>query len=179
MPNSGSTILAFGQKSPHIHPSVFLAEGTRIVGDVTIGEDSSVWFNAVVRGDVHWVRIGQGVNIQDNAVLHVTHDTAPLQVDDHVTIGHSAVVHGCTVHAGSLIGMRAVLLDGAVVGARSLVAAGSVVRERMMIPEGVLVAGNPATVKRDLSEVEQANLLDSSRRYSAYARTYNQIYQGR
>jgi len=179
MQSSLASVLAFGEKTPDIHPSVFLADGARITGDVTIGPSSSVWFNAVVRGDVHWVRIGTTVNVQDNAVLHVTNGTAPLLIEDDVTIGHAAVVHGCTVRRGALIGMGAVVLDHAVVGARSLVAAGSIVRMGMTIPDGLLVAGNPAGVRRDRTAADQESLVASATRYAGYAQTYIQTYQER
>ena len=179
MQDSRSSILAFGQKTPDIHPSVFVAHGARIIGDVVIGAESSVWFNAVVRGDVHWVRLGTRVNVQDGAVLHVTHDTAPLTIEDDVTIGHAAVVHGCTVRSGCLIGMRAVVLDGAIVGSQTLIAAGSVVKQSMIIPDGMLVAGNPAVVKRSLTVEEKNGLLGSARRYREYAQQYIQTSQER
>ncbi len=179
MSSSSGGVLAFGGKSPDIHASVFLADGCRIIGDVVIGRDSSVWFNAVVRGDIHWVRIGTSVNIQDNAVLHVTHEKAPLTIGNGVTIGHAAVVHGCTLKDNSLVGMGAVVLDGAVVGPHALIAAGSVVREGMQIPEGALAAGNPARVKRELSQAERAELEQVSQRYVSYALTYLRTYRER
>jgi len=169
MGNDQATVLAFGGKTPDIHPSVFIADGARIIGDVTIGERSSIWYNAVVRGDVHRVRIGRAVNVQDNAILHVTHDTAPLDIDSDVTIGHGAIVHGCTVEEGCLLGMGSIILDGAIIGRGSLIAAGSVVLQRTEIPEGVLVAGNPAVVKRELSEDERTGLRESAKKYSLYA----------
>lgn len=174
-----ATVIAFEEKTPDIHPTVFIAEGARIVGNVVIGKHGSVWFNAVIRGDVHWVRMGQSVNVQDSAVLHVTHDTAPLTIGSEVTVGHGAIVHGCTIGDGCLIGMGAIVLDGTKVGDGTLIAAGSVVRERSTIPPGVLVAGNPAVVKRNLTSDEQDGLIRSARRYVAYAQTYIQTTQER
>ncbi len=172
MSGSGPTVLAFGEKTPDIHPSVRIADGARILGDVVIGQGSSVWYNAVIRGDVHRVRIGERVNVQDNAVLHVTHDTAPLLIGDDVTIGHGAIVHGCTIGNGCLVGMGAIVLDGAHIGNSSLVAAGSMVRQHMKVPEGVLVAGHPAVVKRDLTRQEREDLAASAARYAGYAHIY-------
>jgi len=121
-------LYAFDGKSPVVHSSVFLAAGARVIGDVEIAEGCSVWFNAVVRGDVERVRIGKHTNIQDNAVIHVTHFADPTEVGERVTVGHAAVLHGCTIKDGALIGMNAVVLDRAVIGAGSLVAAGAMVR---------------------------------------------------
>lgn len=147
---------------PKIDKSVFLAEGARVIGDVEIGADSSIWFNAVVRGDVHWIRIGARTNVQDNCVLHVTHQRYPLQVGSDVTVGHSAVLHGCTVEDCCLIGMGAIVLDNARIHSHSLVAAGS------------LVAGVPAKVKRPLTAEESAFLMRSAQNYVGYVKTYRE-----
>src|SRR5450631_3385012 len=120
-------LYAFDGKSPVVHPSVFLAAGSRVIGDVEIEEGCSIWFNTVIRGDVERVRIKRFTNIQDNVVIHVTHFANPTEVGERVTVGHAAVLHGCTIGDGALIGMNAVVLDRAVVGAGSLVAAGAVV----------------------------------------------------
>jgi gamma-carbonic anhydrase len=165
-------VIPYRELSPRIHPSVFIAAGAYIIGDVTIGENSSVWFNAVIRGDVHYIKIGAGVNIQDLCMLHVTHDTYPLTVGNYVTVGHGAVLHGCTVNDTVLIGMRATVLDGATIGSYSLIAAGSVVREGFVIPEGVLVAGVPARIVRELREDERRGLLQSAKNYINYVRAY-------
>lgn len=160
--------------TPKIHPSVFIAPGAHIIGDVEIGEGCSVWFNTVVRGDVNSIRIGSGTNIQDGCILHVTNKTHPLTIGSDVTIGHGAVVHGATLADCCLIGMGARVLDGSHVGTRSLVAAGSVVLEGFEVPPGMLVAGVPARVRRPLTEEEQDRIYQSSQNYRDYTKNYRQ-----
>jgi carbonic anhydrase/acetyltransferase-like protein (isoleucine patch superfamily) len=127
----------------------FIAAGVQLIGRVELGEYSSVWYNAVIRGDINYIRIGRETNIQDNCVLHVTHEL-PVIIGDRVTIGHGAVIHGCVIEDDCLIGMGAIVLDGARIGRGSVVAAGALVRERMEVPPHSLVAGVPAVVKRTL-----------------------------
>jgi len=127
----------------------FIAAGAHLIGQVEIGEYSSVWYNSVVRGDLNYIKIGRESNIQDNCVLHVTHDL-PVVIGDRVTVGHGAVVHGCVIEDDCLIGMGSVVLDGVHVGKGSVIAAGAVVRERMEIPPHSLVVGVPGVVKRTL-----------------------------
>lgn len=170
---SGS-IITYKGITPEIHPSVFLAEGVRVVGDVTIGEDSSVWYNSVIRGDVHYIRIGKRVNIQDLSMLHVTNGRYPLNIEDEVSLGHSVTVHGCTLKKGCLIGMGALVLDNAVVGEGSLVAAGCVVKENFTVPPGVLVAGVPGKIIRDLSEEEIKRVASTSGNYVKYVSEYRE-----
>lgn len=167
-----ATILPFRGVWPKLHETVFLADGARVIGDVQIDADASVWFNAVVRGDVCPIRIGERTNVQDNVTLHVTHDTGPLTIGARVTIGHNAVLHACTVHDGALVGMNATLLDGCVIEAGALVAAGTLVRPGFTAPSGTLVAGVPATVKRPLTEGEAANLAESPDNYARYVAAY-------
>jgi carbonic anhydrase/acetyltransferase-like protein (isoleucine patch superfamily) len=164
----------FDGKTPVLHQSVFLAAGSRIIGDVVIEEGCSIWFNAVVRGDVERVRIKRFTNIQDGAVIHVTHFANPTEIGERVTVGHAAVLHGCTIGDGALIGMNAVVLDRAVIGAGSLVAAGAVVRPGMRIPEGVLVAGVPAKVVRSLTDDERAMVAEGADNYLLYVRHYRE-----
>ncbi len=168
------TILPYDGNRPTIDQTVFLADGVRIVGDVTIGGDSSVWYNAVIRGDIHYVRIGRGTNIQDLSVLHVTHETHPLEIGDQVTVGHGATLHGCTLRDRCLVGMGAIVLDGALVDEQAMVAAGAVVPPRMTVPSGSLVAGVPARVIRELTEKELAEFAASADRYVNYARKQRQ-----
>lgn len=163
------SIIAYHGTVPDIDPSVFLAPGCRIIGDVSIGPESSIWFNTVVRGDVHRIRIGSRSNVQDLCMLHVTHDTNPLLIGDEVTIGHSVTVHGCTIGDRCLIGMGAVVLDGAVVETESMVAAGAVVTPGFIVPVGSLVAGVPAKVVRRLSHEEIRRFRESAANYAAYA----------
>jgi len=147
-------ILPFRGTWPKIAETAFVEESAAVIGDVEIGEHSSIWFHAVVRGDVHFIRIGSYTNIQDGAVVHVTGGRFPALIGDRVTVGHRAIVHGSTEGNECLIGMGAILLDGVVVGERSLIAAGAVVREGTVVPPGSLVAGVPARVVRALTEEE-------------------------
>jgi gamma-carbonic anhydrase len=165
-------IFAFQGKSPQIHPTAWIAAGAVVIGDIEIGAESSVWFGAVLRGDVNIIRIGKRVNIQDGTIGHVNVDNASLIIEDDVTIGHSVMVHGCRLEHGCLIGIGARVLDHAVVGSYSLVAAGSVVREGCKIPAGELWAGIPAVKKRDLSEQEKQGLIDSATHYVEYRLHY-------
>lgn len=155
----------FNGHEPVLGSRVFVADNAAIIGDVEIGDDCSIWFGAVLRGDVHRIRIGARTNIQDNCAFHVTTGTWPVSLADEVTVGHSAVVHGCTVERGALIGMGSRVLDGAVVGERALVAAGAVVSEGMHVPPRTLVAGVPAKVKRELTGDELQRLDLSWRHY--------------
>lgn len=166
------SILPYKGVMPVIHESVFLAEGACVIGDVVLGEGCSVWFNAVIRGDVHTIRIGEGTNVQDGCVLHVTNGTHPLVIGRNVTIGHGAIVHGATVEDGCLIGMGARVLDGSVIGAGSLVAAGAVVLEGFKVPPGSLVAGVPAKVRRSLTAEERAQIERSAMNYREYSSAY-------
>ncbi len=167
-------ILPYKGISPRIHPTVFTVETAQIIGDVEIGEDSSVWFNTVVRGDVNYITIGRRTNVQDNSVLHVTHDTHPLVIGDDVTIGHNVTLHGCTVKGRSLIGMGAVILDGAVVEEDTVIGAGALVTENMVVPSGSLVLGVPGKVRRELTSEERGELLQSARNYIEYSNSYRE-----
>lgn len=162
-------LIAFLSDQPSIHPTVFVASNASIIGRVEIGKDSSIWYNTVVRGDINLIRIGERTNIQDGTILHVTHEF-PVVIGDDVTVGHRAIVHGCTVGNGSLIGMGAIILDAAHVGPHALVAAGAVVREGFTVPEGTLAAGIPARIVRDLTAEERAHLLSSAQNYVGYAK---------
>ncbi len=169
--NNGS-IIAYKGIYPKIHPSVFLCEGVRIIGDVEIGEDSSIWYNTVIRGDVNYIRIGKRVNVQDMTMIHVTHDTCPTILEDNVSIGHLAAIHGCTLKKGCLIGIGAKVLDGAVVGEECLVAAGAVVRENFIVPPRVLIAGVPGKIIRDLTPEEIKRVTDTTTNYMKYVSEY-------
>jgi len=165
-------IRAYKAILPRLHETVYVEESASIVGDVEMGEGSSVWFNAVVRGDVHFIRIGKRTNIQDNSVLHVTRDTHPLILGDDITVGHSVTLHGCTIKDRCLIGMGAVVLDDATIGEDSIVAAGALVTEGTVIAPGSLVMGMPAKVVRELSPEERERILRSAKNYVGYARSY-------
>ncbi len=163
---------SFQGMAPNIHSSVFFVDSAEIIGDVTIGEDSSIWYNAVIRGDVHYIQIGKRTNVQDGCLLHVRHKTGPLIIGSDVTIGHGAIVHGCKVHDYCLIGMGAIVLDNAEINSYTLVAAGAVVKNDTVIPGGVLVAGVPAKVVRDLTTEERIMIEESAKHYVEYARQY-------
>jgi len=145
--------------------------GAWVIGDVEVGEDASVWFNAVLRGDINVIRVGRRTNVQDGAVVHVTREL-PAIIGDDVTVGHKAMIHGCRIENACLVGMNAAVLDRAVVGPFAVVAAGSVVKEGFVVPEGMLVAGVPARIVRPLTDEERAFLLQSARNYITYARSY-------
>lgn len=139
----------------NIHPSfgkdVFIAPNATIVGDVVAGDDCSFWFNAVVRGDVHYIKMGDKVNVQDNAVIHGTFEKSPTNIGNNVSIGHNAIVHGCTIYDNVLIGMGAIVMDQAVIGSNSIIAAGAVVLEGTVVPEGCIYAGVPAKKVKDIT----------------------------
>ncbi|WP_232699317.1 gamma carbonic anhydrase [Brevibacillus daliensis] len=166
-------LLPFEEKNPTIHPSVFLAKGSLVSGDVTIGEDSSVWYNSVIRGDIAPTVIGKRVSVQDNSTLHQSPDN-PLVIEDDVTIGHNAVLHSCIVRKGALIGMGSIILDKAEIGEESMVAAGAVVPPGMKIPPRTLVVGSPAKVKRELTEAELLDFVRIRKSYVDKGKIYRQ-----
>lgn len=166
--NGESKLFPYQELFPDIHKSVFLASGVKIVGDVRIGKGSSVWYNTVIRGDVHYVKIGEMTNVQDCSMLHVTNGRYPLNIGNKVTIGHSVKLHGCTLQDLCLIGIGSIVLDGAVVESNSMVAAGAVVKPNFVVPSGKLVAGVPARVVRDLTKEEIDDFEASALRYKKY-----------
>jgi carbonic anhydrase/acetyltransferase-like protein (isoleucine patch superfamily) len=157
---------------PRVHPSAFIDESAQVIGDVEIGEESSVWMCAVLRGDVHTIRIGRQSNVQDGTIVHVMNGTHPTTIGDQVTIGHGAVVHGCTIERQCLVGMGAILLNGAHVGAGSIVAAGTLLVEGMRVPPKSLVMGSPGKVRRLLTQAEVADILTYAERYVGYRLDY-------
>ena len=154
---------------PKLGQNIFLASGVKIIGDVEIGDNSSVWYNSVIRGDVHYVKIGSQTNIQDCSMLHVTNGKYPLNIGNKVTIGHCVKLHGCTLEDLCFIGIGAIVLDGAVVQKNSMVAAGAVVKQNFVVPSGKLAAGVPAKIVRDLTDEEIADFEKSAERYMNYA----------
>jgi carbonic anhydrase/acetyltransferase-like protein (isoleucine patch superfamily) len=157
---------------PRIHPTAFIDDSAQVIGDVEIGEESGIWMSVVLRGDVNWIRIGRRSNIQDGTIVHVMNKTHPTTIGDNVTIGHAAVVHGCTVEDLCLIGMGAILLNGSHVGAESIVAAGSLVVEGMRVPSRSLVMGSPAKVRRSVTDAEVADIQGYADRYVSYRLDY-------
>jgi len=164
-------------KTPKIHPTAYIAPGAQIIGDVVIEENASVWFNAVLRGDVEPIRIGKGSNIQDGTVVH-TDNGFPVLVEENVTVGHNVTLHGCTIKSGSLIGMGATVLNGAVIGEGALVAAGSLVLEGREIPPGTLAAGSPAKVIRELTPENKEALRHAAEHYHERADLYKRELSG-
>jgi carbonic anhydrase/acetyltransferase-like protein (isoleucine patch superfamily) len=158
--------------TPSLAPSVFVADTARVIGDVEIGEASSIWYGAVVRGDVFHIRIGARVNIQDMTMIHVTTDRFATVIEDDVTVGHKAMLHGCTIRRGALIGMGATIMDQAVIGEEAMVAAGAVVTPGTEVPPRTLMVGAPARPRRSLSEEELDDLRRSASHYAALAQTY-------
>ncbi len=160
--------------TPLLGERVFCVASADIIGDVEIGDDSSVWFQVVVRGDVNSIRIGERTNIQDGTVIHVTNKTHPTRIGDDVTIGHNVTLHGCTIGNRCLIGMGAVVMDGAEVADDAMVAAGALVTPGTRIPSGTLYTGSPAKYKRHLSEKEIAGLQQSADNYLRYVQSYTE-----
>src|SRR2546425_7354136 len=165
-------IRAHGGRTPRVPASVFIDDSAQVIGDVEIGEESSVWMCAVLRGDVHWIKVGRRSNIQDGSVVHAMTATHPTSIGDNVTIGHAAVIHGCTIEHQCLIGIGAILLNGAHVGAGSIVAAGTLVTEGMKVPPKSLVMGSPGKVKRLPTQAEIADIQMYADRYVQYRLDY-------
>jgi carbonic anhydrase/acetyltransferase-like protein (isoleucine patch superfamily) len=157
---------------PKLGARVYIDVSAQVIGDVEIGDHSSVWMNAVVRGDVHLIRIGAHTNIQDNCVVHVFKESHPTHIGDRVTVGHGAILHGCRVDSDVLIGMAATVLNGAHIGSECIIAAGAVVPEDMVIPPGSLVMGVPGKVKRALTSDEKQNIRVYATNYYGYKETY-------
>ena len=151
-------IRSFQGVEPQVHATAFVEASAHVIGDVHIGEESSIWFNTVVRGDVHFIRIGNRTNVQDNSVIHVRNGTCATILEDEVTVGHSVTLHGCYVERGALIGIGSILLDDVCIGDHSIVAAGSLVSPGTVIPPRSLVMGMPARVKRTLTDEEVVGL---------------------
>jgi gamma-carbonic anhydrase len=157
---------------PIVHPTAYVDASAQVIGDVEIGAESSVWMNAVVRGDVNTIRIGNRSNVQDGTVVHVMHETHPTRIGDDVTIGHAAIVHGCTIGNRVLIGMGATLLNGAVIGDDSIVAAGTLVTEGFVVPPRSLVMGSPGKVRKTLVDEDVAAILEYAANYVRYKKDY-------
>lgn len=157
---------------PRVHPTAFIDDSAQVIGDVEIGEESSVWMLCVIRGDVHRIRIGNRSNVQDGTIIHVMKDTHPTIIGNDVTIGHAAVVHGCTIEDKCLIGMGAILLNGVTVGTGSIIAAGTLLPEGTQVPPRSLVMGSPGKVRRTLSDADLDEIQMYADRYVAYRLDY-------
>ena len=164
--------LPFLGRAPRLGADVFIADTAAVVGDVLLGAGASVWYGASLRGDVHWIEVGAGSNVQDNATVHVSRGTHPCRIGAGVTVGHNAVVHGCTVEDDCLVGMGAVVLDGAVIGAGSLVGAGALVTMNTVVPPRSLVVGSPARVVRALTDAEVERNRANAVHYVRMSRMY-------
>ena len=171
-------IIPYQNIKPKIHESVLIAEGAYIIGDVEIGKDSSIWYNTVIRGDVNYIRIGERTNIQDLTMVHVTYKKYPTFIGNDISIGHSAVIHGCTIKDFVVVGMGAKILDDALINSNSFIAAGSVVKEKFVVPEGTLVAGVPAKIVRDLRLDEVEKIKQNAKNYLFYVEQYKKFNKG-
>jgi len=166
-------IKSLNGKTPIIGNNCFIAENAAIVGDVTLGDDCSIWFSAVLRGDVHYIKVGNNVNIQDGAIIHCTYQKSPTNIGNNVSIAHGAIIHGCTIHDYVLIGMNAVVLDDAVIESNSIVAAGAVVTKGTVVSSGTVWAGSPAKKIKDISpELLKGEVERIANSYAMYASWY-------
>lgn len=177
MPHARRGIYGFRDSVPRLAPDVWLAPGAAVIGDVEIGAGSSVWFGAVLRGDVHQIRVGARTNLQDGVIVHVTRERFPTLIGDDVTIGHGCVVHGCQLGDGAFLGIRATILDGAIVEGGAMVAAGALVTPGKRVPRGELWAGTPARFFRKLEEADYAHFEDSSAHYASLAAEYRRTHR--
>ena len=165
-------IKTFRGKSPIIPDSCYISESVDLIGDVTLGENVSLWFGAVVRGDMHFITIGNRSNIQDNSVIHVTTDISPTRIGDEVTVGHNAIIHGATIEDRCLIGMGSIIMDDVVVGEGSIVGAGAVVPPNMIIPPRSLVVGLPAKIVRQTTDEELKMIIERAQHYIDFSQEY-------
>lgn len=160
---------------PQIGDNCYLAETATIIGNVTIGKGCSIWFNAVIRGDVHYIKIGNNVNIQDGAIVHATYEKHPTNIGNSVSIAHGAIIHGCTIHDNVLIGMGAIVMDGAVVESNSIIAAGAVVTQGTFVKSGSVFGGSPAKLIKEIStELLEGQINRIANSYSMYAGWYTE-----
>jgi carbonic anhydrase/acetyltransferase-like protein (isoleucine patch superfamily) len=165
-------IKKFRGKSPIIPDSCYISESVDLIGDVTLGENVSLWFGTIVRGDMHFITIGNRSNIQDNSVIHVTTDVSPTRIGDEVTVGHNAIIHGATIQDRCLIGMGAIIMDDVVIGEGSIVGAGAVVPPNMIIPPRSLVVGLPAKIVRQTTDEELKMIIERAQHYIDFSQEY-------
>jgi len=165
-------IRAIGGVTPKLHPTVFVADGAQVLGDVEIGQDSSVWYNTVIRGDVNSIRIGARTNIQDLSMVHVDKGTYPTRIGDDVIVGHHVVIHGCTIGNRVLVGIGAIVLNGVVIEDDVFIAAGTLLTPNTHVPSGSMVMGSPGKVKRPLTDAERASLVPHAAGYVLNAKLH-------
>ena len=162
-------------KEPQFGSDCFIAENAAIVGEVTMGNQCSIWYNAVIRGDVHFIKIGNKVNVQDGAVIHATYKTSPTNIGNNVSIGHNTLIHGCTIHDNVLIGMGAIIMDDCIIESNSIVAAGAVVTKNTVVESGTIYAGTPAKKIKDISqELISGEIERIANNYVKYAGWYKE-----
>lgn len=167
------SILSINGKTPSIPSDCFVAENATIIGDVTFGENCSVWFNAIIRGDVHFITIGNKVNIQDGAIIHCTYQKHPTIIGNNVSIGHNAIVHGCTIQDNVLVGMGAIVMDNCIIESNSIIAAGAVVTQNTVVKSGSIYAGVPAKKVKDIDQSDFAGEIERiSNNYVLYSSWY-------
>ena len=162
----------FEGKQPRLGKNVYVSENAMVIGDVILGDEVNIWFGAVLRGDMHYIKIGNRTNIQDNSVVHVTTGVSPTNIGNGVTVGHGAIIHGCTIEDDCLIGMGAILMDDAIIGAGSLIGAGALIPPNMKIPKNSLVVGSPGKVVRQVKGFEREMILERPQEYIDLASIY-------
>ena len=165
-------IKKFQNKQPQLGEDVYVSENAMVIGDVTLGDEVNIWFGAVLRGDMHYIKIGNRTNIQDNSVVHVTTKVSPTNIGSGVTVGHGAIIHGCTIEDDCLIGMGAILMDDAIIGAGSLIGAGALIPPNMKIPKNSLVVGSPGKVVRQVKDFEREMIHERPQEYIDLASIY-------
>ena len=165
-------IKKFQNKQPQLGEDVYVSENAMVIGDVTLGDEVNIWFGAVLRGDMHYIKIGNRTNIQDNSVVHVTTRVSPTNIGSGVTVGHGAIIHGCTIEDDCLIGMGAILMDDAVIGVGSLIGAGALIPPNMKIPKNSLVVGSPGRIVRQVKDFEREMILERPQEYIDLAAIY-------
>jgi carbonic anhydrase/acetyltransferase-like protein (isoleucine patch superfamily) len=169
-------IRSFGGKSPEYDDTVFIEDSAQVIGDVTIGPHSSIWFNCTVRGDVHYIRLGSYTNVQDNSVIHVTNGKCPTILEDYVTVGHSVTLHGCHVKSNTLVGIGSIVMDDVVIEENCIIAAGALVSPGTKVSARSLMMGMPARRVRELSNAEVAKIRQHADNYYQYKETYKKLY---
>ena len=165
-------IYDFNGKSPDIDKTSYISPSVDVIGDVSIGKDSSIWFGSVLRGDMHYIKIGSRTNIQDNSIIHVTTDLYPTIIGDEVTIGHNVIVHGCQIEDRCLIGMGSIIMDGVVIGSGSLIGAGALISPGTNIPPNSLVVGLPGKIVRSTTSKEQNEIIERAQHYIDFSKKY-------